>query len=125
MNHSDDFSELRWLFGRCNQTELYQIARRGGHVVAPNLSSAALIEIIIGAEEPPPVEHPVDIWRRAIMSFIIDHRRMLETQLTCPARTFREDACFGCVDAQVFTCVTSNGHENLRLIQLRLKKENT
>ena len=122
MNPSNDFSEMRELFGRCNHTELYQIARRGGHTVAPNLSSEALIEIIIGAEDPPRISHPVDAWRRAIMAFVIDHRQKLETQLTCPARSFREDACFGCVDAQVLTCLTSNGPDNFHLIQLRRKE---
>jgi hypothetical protein len=110
------------LFSRCNHTELYQIARNGGHVVLPDTSREALIRIIIGDVQPTDVKHDIDETRIAIMKFIIDHRKKLETQLTCPARSFKEDACFGCVDAQVISCLTSNGAENQRLILLHKKK---
>ena len=121
MQSSDNWAEFRALFERCNHTELYQLARRNGHVVLPSLSREALIKIIIGEEQPPAIRHDFDEWRLAIMRFIIDHRRVLETQITCPARSFKEDACFGCVDMQVVHCLTDNGPENLRLIQLRRK----
>jgi hypothetical protein len=111
------------LFSRVNHSELYQIARRAGHVVFPSLSRDSLIRIIIGEEEPPPLLiHDIDDTRLAIMRFLIDHRQKLETQITCPASSFKEDACFGCVDAQVVSCFTSNGANNQRLIQLHKKK---
>lgn len=111
------------LFSRCNHTELYQIAREYGHVVLPNLSREALIDVIIREDvQPHDVHHSIDETRLAIMKFIIDHRKKLETQLTCPARSFKEDACFGCVDAQVISCLTSNGADNQRLILLHKKK---
>lgn len=120
---SPESAEFYQLFEQCNHTELYQLARRAGFIVSPNLSREALIKIIIYEEQPPATDyHDIDEWRRAIMRFLIDHKRVLETQVTCPARSFLEDACFGCVDAQVLTCLTSNGPENLRLIQLRKKK---
>jgi hypothetical protein len=118
---STDFAEFYELFDRCNHSELYQLARHAGLVVLPNFSREALIRILIGQDEPPDLYHDIDEWRRALMRFVIDHRRVLETQLTCPAKSFKEDACFGCVDAQVINCVTSNGKENQRLIQLRKK----
>lgn len=119
---SPELEEDYALFDRLNHTELYQIAREAGFVVMPNLSREALIRIIIRDQPPPPLEaHEFDEWRRAIMLFIIDHRRVLETQLTCPARTFDPNACFGCVDAQVVSCLTGNA-ENIHLIQLHRKK---
>jgi hypothetical protein len=114
--------ELFHFFSRCNHSELYQLARGQGHVVLPDLSREALIRIIIGEDTPPPsTAHDIDETRLAIMRFIIDHRKKLETQLTCPARSFKEDACFGCVDAQVLSCLTSNGANNQRLILLHKK----
>lgn len=116
---SPENAEFYELFSRCNHTELYQIARRNGFVVLPSLTRDELIRVIIYENEPPRTEHTIDEWRRAVMRFIIDHRKVLETQITCPAKSFQEDACFGCVDAQVISCVTSNGPENYKLIKLR------
>jgi hypothetical protein len=113
---SPDNEAVYGLFTRCNNTELYQIARLNGHAVTPNLTKDYLIRIIIGEAEPPPDEHPVDPWRLAIMRFLIEHRRVLETQITCPAKSFQEDACSGCLDAQVFCCLTNNGPDNYRMI---------
>jgi hypothetical protein len=110
------------LFEPCNHTELYQIARAGGHVVLPSLDRDILIRIIIGVLEPPEVVHDLDETRLAIMRFIIDHRKKLETQISCPARSFKEDACFGCVDPQVLSCLTNNGASNQRLILLHKKR---
>jgi hypothetical protein len=119
---SPEFAAEYALFERCNHTEIYQIARGAGHVVLPSLSRDALIRIIIGEVPPPPLPfHDVDETRIALMKFIIDHRKKLETQLTCPARSFKPDACFACVDAQVYSCLTSNGAENQRLILLHKK----
>jgi hypothetical protein len=113
--------EFYALFDRLNHTELYQLARSAGHVVMPNLARDALIRIIIHDREAPAIdEHTFDEWRLAIMRFIIDHRRVLETQITCPARTFQPDACFGCIDTQVVSCLVGNS-SNLPLIQLHRK----
>lgn len=125
MNSSEVSSELAEdyaLFDRCNSTELYQIAREAGFVVMPSLTRDALIRIIIRDTPPPPLEeHVVDEWRRAIMLFIIDHRKRLETQLECPAKSFQPDACFNCVDTQVVSCLTGNA-SNIHLIQLHRRK---
>ena len=145
MEYSETGSnEFGALFERCNQTELYQIARAAGHVVLPSLTREALIKIITFQEEPPVLAyHEMDEWRRAIMRFLLDHRPMLETQLSCPAKCLykedrtlsdeavvrlvetRTDACFGCVDAQVINCITTNGTSNFHLIRLRKKTKET
>ena len=110
--------QLCSLFAHCNSSELYQIAREGGHVVLPSLPNDQLIRIIVGAEPAPPLhEHVVDSYRHAIMAFIIDHRKALETQIKCPARSFKPDACFGCLDQQVYSCLVANPDQQ-RLIQL-------
>lgn len=88
----------------------------------PNLPRETLIRIIIYDCQPPSIdEQNFDEWRWAIMRFIIDHRKRLETQISCPARSFKEDACFGCVDTQVVSCLTANA-ATLHLIQLHRKK---
>jgi hypothetical protein len=118
---SPENAEAYELFDRCNRTELYQLVRNAGHVVLPRLSLDALIRVLIGDVQPPEVHHDVDELRFAIMRFIIDHRKKLETQITCPAKSFKEDACFGCVDAQVLSCFVNNGTNNQRLILLHKK----
>jgi hypothetical protein len=119
---SSECAEFYALFERCNHTELYQIARSVGFVVMPSLSREALIRIIVYDQLPAHLEeHAVDEWRLAIMRFIIDHRKRLETQLDCPAKSFQPDACFGCIDTQVVSCLTSNAG-NIHLIQLHRKK---
>lgn len=118
---SPENAEYYQLFDRCNHTELYQLAKRSGAAVMPDLSRDALIRIIIHEDPPPTSAHEIDEWRRAIMRFLIDHRRVLETQITCPAKSFEETACFSCIDTQVLHCLTNNGPENYKLIQLHKK----
>lgn len=127
MNPSQASSDLSYeylysLFEGANASELYQIAREQGHVVLPSLEKSTLIRIIIGEEQPPPIyEHVIDEWRHAIMGFIIDHRKSLETQIKCPASSFKPDACFGCLDQQVICCLVTNP-ENQHVIQLYKRK---
>ena len=125
MSRSDVSPDLQGLydtFDRCNSTELYQLARRAGYPVLPNYSKDALIRTVLPTEkDPPKISHEIDEWRLALMRFVIDHRKQLETQLSCPAKSFEPTACSACIDVQVLNCVTSNGPENFRLIKL-LKK---
>lgn len=110
------------LFERCNHTELYQIARRAGLTVMPNLPKEALIQCILGDAAPPPLEaHDLDLWRVTIMQFVLEHRQKLEAQLTCPAKTMDPHACFQCVDAQVLCCLVTNKPNMRRLVQIRRK----
>jgi hypothetical protein len=137
---SELFAEDAALFTEYNHTELPQKARAAGFDIAPNLAREAIIQILIGQEEPPPGGHDMDEWRRATIRFLLDHRPVLETQIACPAKVlYREptpaemhetviaqmheqkEACFGCVDAQVIHCITSNWDNNYQLIRLRKK----
>jgi len=113
-----DFSEP---FRKCSHTELYQIARRAGHNVHPLYSREQLIKVITLEEEGSSTPNEFDEIRLAIMRHLIEHRKRLETQITCPAKSFLPDACFGCVDAQVAHCYVNNGEDNQRLIQLHKK----
>lgn len=108
------------LFEACNDTELYQLARRAGLTVLPNLPREQLVKCLLGEEYPPPVRHEIDEWRVALMGFVLDYWRVIESQLTCPAKSGDPRACFGCVDAQVVSCVTRAG-AHLPLIQVHKK----
>jgi len=108
------------LFERCNETELYQIARASGLVVTPSATKDELIKYITGEELPPPIAHDIDEWRLAIMGFVIEHRITLQVQLRCPAKTMDPRACFQCVDQQVVSCLAENKN-NLHLITLHKK----
>lgn len=108
------------IFAAYNQTELYQTARRAGLAVHPAMPRGMIISILLGEQESPPFEHPFDPWRRAIMSFLLDHWKQVETQLTCPAKSGDPNACFGCVDAQVTTCLVTN---EANLYQIRLHRK--
>lgn len=114
-------NEYHELFARCSHTELFQIAKRAGHAVQPMFDRERLIRIITLEEECPQAPNEVDDIRFAIMGFLIKYRKKLETQITCPAKSFLPDACFGCVDAQVAHCYASNGADNQRLISLHRK----
>jgi hypothetical protein len=108
------------LYERCNETELYQIARASGVVVQPATPKDLLIKYILGEELPPPEAHEVDEWRLAIMGFVIEHRKRLEVQLRCPAKSMDPRACFQCVDHQVSSCLVEN-KQNLHLIRIHKK----
>jgi len=110
-----------------NHTELYQTCRRVGLNVRPNATIPQLIAYIMGDEVPPPLDeatHPIDSWRHGIIGFLLDHWTTLEPQIKCPAKNLRHPTepnlrpCFGCVDAQVITCVTQNDGKVEHLIQL-------
>lgn len=101
----------------CNRTELYQLCIRSGLNVQPNSSRQYLIGVLMGEEAESNLPNAIDTYRVAIMQFVEDHWAVLEPQLTCPAKTRDPKACFGCVDAQVMTCIVQNP-DNEHLIQL-------
>lgn len=92
----------------------------------PDAPKEVLIQGILGEGELPPMKgpHEIDMWRLTIMQFVIDHRAKIEAQLTCPAKTMDPHACFGCVDAQVVSCLVHNKPNMNALTQIR-KKLNT
>lgn len=119
MTHSTSTSSWN-IFDSYNHTELYQTCRQAGLSVHPAMTKEMLIAILGGEQEPPVFEHPLDPWRRGIMGFLIEHWKQVETQLTCPAKSKDPNACFGCVDAQVTSCLVTN-ESNLHLIRLHRK----
>ncbi len=103
---------------RCNATELYQLCRKAKLAVLPSASKEEMAALLIGELEPIEEYHNIDSWRIALMQFVLDYWRKLETQITCPAKSRDPRACFQCTDAQVITCVVdAEAHEDL--IQLR------
>jgi len=99
------------LFASFNETELYQMARKAGLPVLPSMPKEQFIRLLLGEEEPQAVTHELDRWRHGIMGFLIEHWRVMETQLTCPAKSKDPKACFQCVDAQVVTCLVQNEND--------------
>ena len=110
------------IFDSYNNTELYQTARHAGLAVHPAMPREMIIAILQGEMEPPPFEHSLDGWRRGIMGFVREHWKQLETQLTCPAKSGDPNACFGCVDVQVTSCLVAN-ESNIHLIRLHKKNQ--
>lgn len=55
------------------------------------------------------------------MQFVNEYYPKLRSQLTCPAKTRDPKACYGCVDAQVYTCLVEN-EQMQPYIQLKRKK---
>jgi hypothetical protein len=107
-------------FRRLNHSELHQMARSAGLVVLPSEPREKIIAYLLGEQSPPNAPHGINSWRHGIMGFILDHWRVLETQLHCPAKSKDPRSCFQCVDAQVVTCLVSN-KTDLHLIQLHRK----
>ena len=105
---------------RCNKTELYQTCRAAGLNVHPTDTNERFIQLLEGTEEDPPVAHPIDPWRDAIMNFVIDYWPKLQSQITCPAKSRDPHACYGCVDQQVISCIVKN-EPVLQYIQIRRK----
>lgn len=118
----------------CNTAELYQLCAHVGLVVSPATARDVMVSYLLGEEEPPPMVHPVHIWRNGLIGLIQDYWTGIEAQLQCPAKELgppaREGdppkpspeenklACFRCVDTRVIACLVDNAaHEHL--IQLR------
>ena len=111
---------------RMNRTELYQLCTKAGILVHPATPRQYLIGYLSGEYDPPPMDestHPTDRWRHGIINFILDFWPALKAQLKCPARNLRTTdenqrdprPCFGCLDAQVMTCVVKNSKNESRL----------
>ncbi len=94
-----------------NHTELYQMCNRAGIAVHPGTDRRWLMAYLMGTAKPPPIDnstHPISAWRFAIISFLRDYWHQVQPQLRCPARRLMTDnpnPCFGCLDAQVISCV--------------------
>jgi hypothetical protein len=78
-----------------------------------------LVELLLGDREPPKETNEIDLWRSGLKGFVQERWTTLQPQLTCPIRA-NIDACHGCLDTQVVTCVVEQG-KNEPLIQLHRK----
>jgi hypothetical protein len=90
-----------------NHTELYQLCRRAGLKVTPDMPKGTLMSVLEGEVEAH-LENPLDELRDGLMGFILEHWKRLSVQLFCPAKSGDPKACFQCVDAQVIHCLTIN-----------------
>lgn len=101
----------------CNRTELYQLCQQAGLKPLPRHTKDELLRLMVGELQIDPSElHELDSWRHGLAGFVLDHWRVLQNQITCPLKSQDPLSCFGCLDAQVVTCLTSN--EN-NLVQIR------
>jgi len=66
------------------------------------------------------VTDEIDLWRSGLKGFVQEHWSVLQPQLTCPIRK-DIDACKGCLDVQVVSCVVEQ-QECEPLIQLHRKR---
>lgn len=78
-----------------------------------------LIQRLLGIEESD-VESVMDSWRHGLAGFVLDHWTVLQNQILCPLKSKDPRACFGCLDAQVISCLNDNAH-HLHQIQLHRK----
>lgn len=135
MQSSDPTREF---FEACNRTELYQLCARVGLSASPATPREKLVSYLLGAENPPAVEHPVHVWRNGLVGLIQDYWTGIEAQLRCPAKELGPPAkegeppkpdpsdyksplaCYRCIDTRVIACLVENAsHEGL--IQLHRK----
>lgn len=116
---SQPSQQLSVAFDRCNRTELYQLCKRAGLNPPPGASRDEMIRYLIGMLDTVKETSAIDLWRRGLKGFVQEHWSVLQPQLTCPIR--RDiNACTGCLDVQVVSCVVEQG-ECEPLIQLHRK----
>jgi hypothetical protein len=104
---TSETAELSHVLKTLNHTELYQTALRAGLRVLPSMEREALIAALLGTIEVD-YQNPINDYRDGIMGAILEHWRKLQSQLMCPAKTGNPKACYQCVDAQVFHCLSIN-----------------
>jgi hypothetical protein len=117
MTPSRTFDEL---LAGCNRTELYQVARRQGLNVLPTTTKEELVLLLLGEVAPPENANEIDLWRNALMAFILDNWATIRSQIDCPAKSGDPKSCYQCVDTQVLACLVENKGS---LTQIRRKKE--
>jgi hypothetical protein len=86
----------------------------------PSASRRELCDLLLGFTESSTTESEIDLWRKGLKGFVKERWQTLQPQLTCPIR-HDIDACKGCLDTQVVTCVVEQRHYE-PFIQLHRKK---
>jgi len=141
MLHSDP---IRDFYERCNRTELYQSCMRIGLIISPAEPREKLVSYLLGTETPPPVEHPLHVWRNGLIGLIQDYWTGIEAQLRCPAKELSPPAkegeppkpdpsdiksplaCYRCADTRVIACLVDNApHEELIQLHRKMTIKNT
>ncbi len=113
---SEPFQRLWESLRKCNRTELYQLCKRAGLHPPTGATHTELAQYLLGEREVPQETNEIDLWRRGLKGFVEEKWAILQPQLTCPIR--RDiNACHGCLDAQVITCVVEQRTQET-LIQL-------
>lgn len=102
----------------CNHTELYQLCNEIGLNPNPAMSKHELIGLILGTRIPETAPNPVNEWRDGIMTFLLNHWRKVSGQLMCPAKTGDKKACYQCLDAQVFQCMSANSNAERNVLEI-------
>jgi len=92
---------------RCNHTELYQLCRKLNLPALPSMTREQLAHLMVG-EESEAVPNVFDSWRHGLAGFVLQHWTVLQNQVSCPLRSQDPQACFGCLDTQVVSCVVGN-----------------
>jgi hypothetical protein len=88
-------------------------------MVPTGSSKPYLIAYFLGQVDVPTERREVDTWREGLKGFVTERWQVLQPQLTCPIRKDL-DACKGCLDAQVVSCVVEQ-RDYEPLIQLHRK----
>jgi hypothetical protein len=101
---TDNCDDLR----ACNHTELYQLCRRAGLRVSPNMPKGTLLALLDGELEDTAFENPIDDLRDGLMEYLLQHWRKVSSQLFCPAKDGDPKSCYRCSDAQIIHCLTTN-----------------
>lgn len=105
---------------RCNRTELQNMCRRAGTPFDPAWTKDTLAKALLGMVQASR-ENPIDSMRDGIMRYLIDHRRSLSAQITCPARSFDPKACYGCPDARPIHCFITQHPATQTQMEMRRK----
>jgi len=98
--------ELYSALSRCNRTELIQLCEKAGVGIHPNMPTEDILLTFLG--DKPEVENPMNIWRDAIMGFILANWERIRPQLRCPASSQDPKACYECSDMRVVACLTTS-----------------
>jgi hypothetical protein len=104
------------LYG-CNRTELFQMCQEAGLKPLPKHGINELMLMLVGEHQHNPDDfNDIDSWRHGLAGFVLDHWKVLQNQLKCPLKSQDPLSCFGCLDAQVICCITTNSNN---LVQIR------
>jgi hypothetical protein len=99
-------------YEKLNLTELTHLARQIEQSAHRALPREVLIGILEGQEITLP-QRLIDGKRLKIMNYIRTNWSAVRYQVTCPAKSQEEHACFGCSDLQVANCTIENSKKFL------------